>query len=64
MRVTLAEPRMEDRKLPEDAIELLLGRVDPEVIIALVHEYCPEWSVEEITQRVMEMLRNQVPDGS
>ena len=55
---------MEDRKLPEGAIELLLGRVDPEVIIALVHEYCPEWSVEEITQRVMEMLRNQVPDGS
>ena len=46
---------MEDRKFPEDAIDLILAQVDPQEIIAIVQRHCPEWSLEEITQRVMEM---------
>ena len=55
---------MEDPKLPEDAINLILAKVDPQEIIAIVQRHCPEWSLEEITQRVMGMISNQTSYGT
>jgi hypothetical protein len=55
---------MKDRKLPEDTFDLIAAKVDPQEIIAIVQQQYPEWDLVEITQRVMEMIRNQVLDGS
>jgi hypothetical protein len=55
---------MEDRKLPEDTFDLIAAQVDPQEIIAIVHQHCPEWTLEEVSRRVMALIRSQEPDGS